>query len=263
MRRRRPCGDHATPRCAKSGAASVLDARAWPRARTHRGHAPQRPPRPARPARLPGVPRPRRARRCAAPAVVTLRYLASGALPALRAAARTCGRGAARPPGRAWDRAWAPVAYDGPATALVAALKFRSALRLRELMAAQIVAAAPVGALGAGGRLVPVPDASRRGPVGGAMTRLSSWRGRCRGRTGLPVVGSLRRTGCGTRQLGAGRIERLQAGRVQFATAAGLRAASCSSTTSTPPAPRCVRRPARSRAAGRPGSSCATWARTL
>ncbi len=56
----------------------------------------------------------------------------------------------------AFSRAWAPVAHAGPARELVAALKFRGALRVADAMAAQIAARAPRGLLD--GVLVPVPS---------------------------------------------------------------------------------------------------------
>ena len=55
---------------------------------------------------------------------------------------------------------WAPVAYEGPARSLVAALKYRGATPLAHTMAAQIVASAPPGVLTAVAArvvLVPVP----------------------------------------------------------------------------------------------------------
>ena len=55
------------------------------------------------------------------------------------------------------SRAWAPVAFDGPARALVHALKFRGALGVADAMAAQVVAGAPPGLLAAPAVLVPVP----------------------------------------------------------------------------------------------------------
>src|SRR5919202_3383872 len=45
--------------------------------------------------------------------------------------------------GGALVRAWAPLAFEGPARAIVHALKFHGALGLAELMAAQMVANAP------------------------------------------------------------------------------------------------------------------------
>src|SRR5215212_167316 len=55
----------------------------------------------------------------------------------------------------AYSGAWAPLAYDGPARAVVRALKLRGALPLVELMAAQVAATLP-RALCAGA-VVPVP----------------------------------------------------------------------------------------------------------
>src|SRR3954470_6322061 len=45
--------------------------------------------------------------------------------------------------GAAFSRAWAPLAYDGVARDLVAALKFRGALPLADLMAAHVAANLP------------------------------------------------------------------------------------------------------------------------
>ena len=53
-------------------------------------------------------------------------------------------------------RAWAPVAYEGPARALVRALKFRGAAGVAEAMGAQLTAGAPAAWL-ARATLVPVP----------------------------------------------------------------------------------------------------------
>src|SRR5215208_1767913 len=57
-------------------------------------------------------------------------------------------------------RVWAPVAYAGPASALVSALKFRGAFGVADVMAAQIAANSPPEFLG--GTLVPVPLHPRR-----------------------------------------------------------------------------------------------------
>src|SRR5215218_6446673 len=43
----------------------------------------------------------------------------------------------------AFSRSWAPLAYEGPARALVQALKFRGALPVADVMAAQIAATLP------------------------------------------------------------------------------------------------------------------------
>jgi predicted amidophosphoribosyltransferase len=70
-----------------------------------------------------------------------------------------CGRTAVCPArAAAFERAWAPLAHAGPARQLVAALKFRGALPVARLMAAQIAATAPRELL-AGAALVPVPPA--------------------------------------------------------------------------------------------------------
>ena len=105
--------------------------------------------------------------------------------------------------------AWAPLAYQGPARALVRALKFRGAAGLAEPMAAQIVAGAPTDLLGAGAQLVPVPlhraRARRRGF--NQAERLAAAIAR---RTGLPVSDCLHRRGpAAARQVGRGRAERL------------------------------------------------------
>jgi predicted amidophosphoribosyltransferase len=119
--------------------------------------------------------------------------------------------------------AWAPVVHDGPARALVHALKFHAHLAAADVMAAQM-AAALVGPLaGAAARppalpladaaLVPVPFAAerrrRRGfdPADLLARRLSH-------RTGRPVVRCLRRGGGAPRQVGSARVERLRAGGV-------------------------------------------------
>lgn len=106
------------------------------------------------------------------------------------------------------------MAYTGPATALVAALKFRGALPCAELMAAQLAALAPPGLLDAG-VLVPVPThparARRRGYDQADVLARALAR-----RSGLPVDGCLARAGPRSRQLGAGRAERLQDGRLDL-----------------------------------------------
>ncbi|WP_259314751.1 ComF family protein [Capillimicrobium parvum] len=125
---------------------------------------------------------------------------------------RTCPRCALPPPcapcpgrRRAWDRSWSPLAHDGPARALVAALKFRGILVAADLLAAPLAAGA--ADLIADGSLVPVPPDPRRRRRRGfdhaalladALSR----------RTGAPVAACLRR-GPAPRQLGAGRSRRL------------------------------------------------------
>ena len=105
--------------------------------------------------------------------------------------------------------AWAPLAYEGPARALVRALKYRGAAGLAEPMAAQIVAGAPPDLLAAGAQLVPVPlhpTRTRRRGFNQAE-RLAAAIG-CR--TGMPVSDCLRRRGpAAGRQVGRGRADRL------------------------------------------------------
>src|SRR3954447_19741535 len=110
--------------------------------------------------------------------------------------------------GSAVARAWTPVAFEGPARGLVHALKFRGALAVADLMAAQMVATAPAGLLADGVALVPVPTpAARRRRRGfDPAPRLAAEIGE---RAGLEVVPWLRRAGGPPRQAGARRAERL------------------------------------------------------
>ncbi len=111
---------------------------------------------------------------------------------------------------QAFRAAWAPVAYDGPARALVHALKFRAHLAAADAMAAQMAVALARDGPAAAGPLVPVPFAParlrRRGfdPADLLARRLSA-------RTGRPVVRCLRRTDDAPRQVGAARAARLRA----------------------------------------------------
>jgi predicted amidophosphoribosyltransferase len=120
--------------------------------------------------------------------------------------------------GAAFRVAWAPLAYDGPARALVAALKFRGALRVADLMAAQLAASAPPALLD-GATLVPVPlhPARRRARGFDQAARIAAALAR---RRDLPFAACLERSGAATRQLGAGRGERLAVGRLAI-TASG------------------------------------------
>jgi ComF family protein len=105
--------------------------------------------------------------------------------------------------------AWAPVAYDGPARALVRGLKYRGAAGLAATMAAQIAAVAPDDLLTPPAVLVPVPLHPRRARARGynQAGRLALELSR---RTGLRVDDCLRRSGmAGGRQVGRGRAERL------------------------------------------------------
>jgi predicted amidophosphoribosyltransferase len=112
----------------------------------------------------------------------------------------------------AFQRAWAPLAYDGVARELVAALKFRGALPVAALMAAHMAANLPAE-LRAGRALVPVPPqparARRRGfdSAGVLASELAT-------RLGLPEDACLRRRDREPRQVGAGRRQRRRPGRL-------------------------------------------------
>jgi ComF family protein len=101
---------------------------------------------------------------------------------------------------------WAALEYEGPARALVAALKFRGALAVADSMAALMVAAAPPERLQ--GVLVPVPlhPARRRRRGFNQAERLARALAL---RTGLPVADCLVRGGPNRRQVERGRAERL------------------------------------------------------
>jgi predicted amidophosphoribosyltransferase len=127
-----------------------------------------------------------------------------------------CGRGAGPCPARAaaFDASWTPLAHDGPARALVAALKFRGALPVADLMAAQIAATVP-RRLVEDVALVPVPLHPARARARGYDHAASIARALA-ARTGLPLVACLVRGGAATRQLGAGRAARLTTGRLEL-----------------------------------------------
>ena len=122
-------------------------------------------------------------------------------------------------PGSALARAWAPVAFEGPARALVHALKFRGALGVADAMAAQIVAGAPPGLLAAPAALVPVPTHPLRRRVRG-FDHAGAWPPRSRARSGLVVTRCLARGGAPTRQAGASRAARRAPGRIDVRRAA-------------------------------------------
>jgi predicted amidophosphoribosyltransferase len=119
--------------------------------------------------------------------------------------------------GSALAAAWAPVAFEGPARALVHALKFRGALGVADAMAAQIVAGAPPGLLAAPAALVPVPTHPRRVRLRGFdhAGRLAAAIG---ARTGLAVAPCLVRGGAPTRQAGSSRAVRRAPGRIEVRT---------------------------------------------
>ena len=116
--------------------------------------------------------------------------------------------------GSAIDRAWAPVVFEGPARSLVHALKFRAALGVADVMAAQIVAGAPRGLLEAPAVLVPVPTHGVRRRARGFdhAERLAR---ALAARTGLQVARCLMRSGAPTRQAGSSRAARRAPGRIE------------------------------------------------
>jgi predicted amidophosphoribosyltransferase len=132
----------------------------------------------------------------------------------------------------AFDRAWAPLAYEGPARDLVRALKFRGALPVAGVMAAHLAANLPLDLRTGpewhpphGVELVAVPPhlgrLRRRGfdPAALLAAGLAA-------RAGLPLSPCLRRTDRGRRQVGAGRSTRRSSGRfAAVATALPPRAA--------------------------------------
>jgi predicted amidophosphoribosyltransferase len=122
--------------------------------------------------------------------------------------------------GSAFAGAWAPLAYEGTARALVAALKFRGAVGLAALMAAQLTAHLPAAVRAPAPTLVPVPAhpvrRRRRGfdPAGALTAALAA-------RTGMDQAAVLRRCDRAPRQVGLGRAQRRRTGRlVVEATAA-------------------------------------------
>jgi predicted amidophosphoribosyltransferase len=119
--------------------------------------------------------------------------------------------------GAAFALAWAPLAYDGVARDLVGALKFRGALPVAKLMAAQLASGLPPALRGVDA-VVPVPPhrlrRRRRGfdPAGELARALAE-------RLELPLAPCLRRGG-GRRQVGAGERARRDPGRLAVRAAA-------------------------------------------
>ena len=117
---------------------------------------------------------------------------------------------------------WAPVAYEGPARALVRALKFGGAWAAAETMAAQIAANAPPELAGAAASaeplrapvpaeapvLVPVPLHARRLRRRGYDQAALLARALA-ARTGLETSACLTRSGSAGAQVGRGRADRL------------------------------------------------------
>ncbi len=118
----------------------------------------------------------------------------------------------------AFSRAWAPMAYEGPARALVQALKFRAALPAAGVMAAQIAATLPAELRGGVVVAVPPQPARRRArgfdPAGALAAALAE-------RLQLPLAPVLARHDRARRQTRAGRKARRATGRIDVrATAA-------------------------------------------
>jgi predicted amidophosphoribosyltransferase len=168
---------------------------------------------------------------CRAPTAAGERLCASctRALPWLRRTCPRCAlpahRGRTCPAANAgFGRAWAPMAYEGVARDLVAALKFRAALPVADLMAAHMAANLPADLRGPAGHgpppavavIVPVPTVTarrrRRGfdPAGILAEALAR-------RLDRPLVACLQRRDRARRQVGAGRKARREPGRLVFA----------------------------------------------
>ncbi len=114
--------------------------------------------------------------------------------------------------GAAFGRAWAPLGYDGVARALVATLKFRSALPVAGLMAAHIAANLPAELRGPR-VLVPVPPQPARRRRRG-FDPAAALCGALAARLELPVSACLVRRDRASRQVGAPRAERRRRGRM-------------------------------------------------
>ena len=110
------------------------------------------------------------------------------------AGCRASRRAAARRPRAAFARAWAPLAYDGVARELVAALKFRGALPVARLMAAHMAANLPADLRARGRRARGRPRAAappRRRRRAGSTPRARSRRALA-ARSALPLAPCLR-----------------------------------------------------------------------
>jgi predicted amidophosphoribosyltransferase len=144
---------------------------------------------------------------------LTLPWLGAARCPRCALPLPCAARGRCPAAGLAFDRAWAPVAYAGPARGLVRALKERGALRVARLMAAQIAATAPEGLL-ADAVVVPVPADPLRRRLRG-LDHAGRLAGEVAARTGLEATLALRRR-AGVRQAGASRADRLRAARLEI-----------------------------------------------
>lgn len=115
---------------------------------------------------------------------------------------------------------WASFVYDGPAGAMVRALKFGGRVGIAEAMAAQLAAHAPPELLRSEVVPVPVHPAHRRRRGLDHADALASAFAR---RTGLPLRRCLARTGDPRPQVGSSRGERLRGPGGAITVGAGLR----------------------------------------
>src|SRR3954447_21496805 len=129
----------------------------------------------------------------------------------------------------AFDRAWAPLAYEGTARELVRALKFRAALSVAGLMAAHMAANLPADLRAPPRAVVPVPAhrgrRRRRGDdpaalLAAALAARSGLPPASAAGSGLRLAPCLGRADRGARQVGAGRVARRSAGRFEAALVA-------------------------------------------
>jgi predicted amidophosphoribosyltransferase len=119
----------------------------------------------------------------------------------------------------AFARAWAPMAYEGAARALVQALKFRAALPAAGVMSAQLAATLPDELRG--DLVVPVPPQQRRRRVRG-FDPASALAERFAARLDLPLRAALVRRDRAGRQTRAGRAARRAEGRIVVAAVSGV-----------------------------------------
>ena len=161
---------------------------------------------------------------CRAPTAGPGERLCAGcvrALPWLRAGCPRCAlprhRGRGCPAAAAaFPQAWAPLAYEGVARDLVGALKFRAALPVADVMAAQMAANLPAPLRASAAPLVPVPalPARRRRRGFDPAAEIAAALGR---RLDRPVARCLERRDRHHRQVGAGRAARRAPGRLTLA----------------------------------------------
>ena len=140
------------------------------------------------------------------------------ALPWLRGGCARCGlprhRGRGCPAANAaFGRAWAPLAYEGVARDLVAALKFRAALPVADVMAAHIAATLPAALRGPDIALVPVPAVGPRRRARGFDPARTLTTALAR-RIDRPLTDCLVRADRSGRQVGASRAARRAPGRL-------------------------------------------------